>query len=72
MTYDFETHLAIERNRYRLKNARYLLRKYRRLRKLRGSGIPVDLPLTGGEAVTKLEEGKATNRAVVIGDAWRD
>jgi hypothetical protein len=73
-TYNEFIHLQLERwggKAGRPRN-RYRIRQYRRLRKLKKSGIPIDLPMNGGEVVTKTEEGKATSRAVLIGDAWRD
>lgn len=72
MTYNEQAHFAYERNRYKVKNARYYLTKYRRLRKLSKTGIPLDMQKTGGEVVTKTENGRATNRAVLIGGSWWD
>lgn len=72
MSYNEQEHFRIERNRYRVKNSRYYITKYRRLRKLSKSGVPVDLSETGGEVVTKTEEARATKRAVLIGRGWWD
>lgn len=75
--YNEREHFFVERNRYKM--SRYHLTKYRRLRKLRkGSGIPIYLLFRGdpkidaGEAVTKTQDTKAINRAVLIGRDWWD
>ena len=41
-----------------------MIRKFRRLRKMaKAEQLPLDLPITGGEMVTRLEDGKATRKA---------
>ena len=62
-------HLQLERwgGKARRPRRRYMIQKYRRLRKLRKSGIPIDLPSTGGEVVTKMRNGEATSIATDIG-----
>lgn len=68
MSYNLRDHLLIERWKLSRPRNRYLIRKYRRLRKLgKGTGIPVDLPDTGGEVVTAISQGKVSGIATYLG-----
>jgi len=64
MRYNEAIHLALERWNLSRPRRRYMIRKFRRLRKMaKAEEIPLDLPITGGEMVTRLEHGKATRKA---------